>query len=135
MTEKDFDSLGITIGDRRALQASLTAQSTHDTKVGAIEKLKDFLKTKNQKRKQNKSGSAVKKETLKLEIGWRHGRTKDEYRQVKFPQGGGTRLKDFSRSATYDEVLSVCKDMFFPFQQTQGLVIKRSRCLSRQLLR
>ncbi len=111
MTEKDFDSLGLTIGDRRALQASFT---NADTKSGAIDKLKDFLKAKNQKRLEKKGGSSTKKNTLKLEIGWRHGRTSDDFRQVKFPQGGGTRMKDFRRNATYDEVLNVCKDLFFP---------------------
>ena len=109
MTEKDFDSLGLTIGDRRALQASF---NNPDTKSSAVEKLKDFLKAKNQKRIEKKS--SAKKNTLKLEIGWRHGRNKDDYRQVKFPQGGGTRMKDFRRDATYDEVLNVCKDLFFP---------------------
>ena len=109
MNEKDFDSLGLAIGDRRVLQASF---NNPDTKSSAVEKLKDFLKAKNQKRIEKKS--SAKKNKLKLEIGWRHGRNKDDYRQVKFPQGGGTRMKDFRRSATYDEVLNVCKDLFFP---------------------
>ena len=109
MTEKDFDSLGLTIGDRRALQASF---NNADTKSDAIEKLKDFLKAKNQKRVEKKGGSFTRKNTLKLEIGWQHGRTRDYFRQVKFLQGGGTRVKDFSR--TYEEVFNVCKDLFFP---------------------
>ena len=37
-----------------------------------------------------------------------------EYHQVKFPQGGGTRSKDFDRNATYATVLKASKDLFFP---------------------
>ena len=112
LTEKDFDDLGVTIGDRRALQSSFASSSS---KKGAIEKLKDFLKAKNQQRKKGETKSVAKKSTLKLEIGWRHkGSDSQEYRQVKFPQGGGTRLKDFDRNATYKTVLNAGKDFFFP---------------------
>ena len=112
LTEKDFDDLGVTIGDRRALQSSFASSSS---KKGTIEKLKDFLKAKNQQRKKGGNKIAAKKSTLKLEIGWRHKSWKEqEYRQVKFPQGGGTRLKDFDRSATYETVLNAGKDFFFP---------------------
>ena len=72
-----------------------------------LKKWKEFLKAKNQKRIEKKGGPSTKKNTLKLELGWRHGKTRDDYRQVKFPQGGGTRTNDFKRIATYDEVLSV----------------------------
>ena len=112
LTEKDFDDLGVTIGDRRALQSSFASSSS---KKGAIEKLKDFLKAKNQQRKKGETKSVAKKSTLKLEIGWRHkGSDSQEYRQVKFPQSGGTRLKDFDRNATYKTVLNAGKDFFFP---------------------
>ena len=73
-----------------------------------LKKWKEFLKAKNKKRIEKKGGPSTKKNTLKLELGWRHGKPRDDYRQVKFPQGGGTRTKDFKRSATNDEVLSVC---------------------------
>jgi hypothetical protein len=75
LNEKDFDSLGLAIGDRRALQALF---NNPDTKSSAVERLKDFLKAKNQKRIEKKS---TKKNTLKLEIGWRHGRNKDYLRK------------------------------------------------------
>ena len=112
LTEKDFDDLGVTIGDRRALQSSFASSSS---KKGAIEKLKEFLKAKNQRRKKGETKPVPKKSTLKLEIGWRHKSSgSQEYRQVKFPQGGGTRLRDFDRNATYETVLSAGKDFFFP---------------------
>ena len=62
-----------------------------------------------------------------VKAGWRHGRNKDDYRQIKFPQGGGTRLKDFRRQATYNEVLSVCKELFFPkgISKRKGISINR----------
>ena len=104
------------------MQATFT---NPEAKSGAIEKLKEFLKAKNQKRIEKKGGPSTKKNTLKLELGWRHGKTRDDYRQVKFPQGGGTRTKDFKRNATYDEVLNVCKDLFFPngISKRKGITI------------
>ena len=61
MNEKDFDSLGLAIGDRRALQALF---NNPDTKSSAVEKLKDFLKAKNQKRIEKKS--TKNKEEIKI---------------------------------------------------------------------
>ena len=100
MTEKDFDSLGLTTGDIRALRVSF---DNADPKSGAIEKLQDFLKAKSQKKVEKKGGSFTRENTRKLKIGWRHGRKRDDFRQVKFPQGGGTRMKDFSPNATYED--------------------------------
>ena len=72
--------------------------------------MKEFLKAKNQKKDRKERWTFHKEEY----ITWRHGKTRDDYQQVKFPQGGGTRTKGFKRSATYDEVLNVCKDLLFP---------------------
>ncbi len=52
-----------------------------------------------------------------------------EYHQVKFPQGGGTRSKDFDRNATYATVLKASKDLFFPngVNKSKNLSLDRLR--------
>ena len=92
LTEKDFDILGLTLGDRRALQDRFV---NRETKTDTLRRF-------------------TKKNTLKLQLGWRHAKTGNDFRQVKRPQGGGTMIKDFERLATCDEVLNVCKELFFP---------------------
>ena len=77
--------------------------------------MKDFLSAKNQERNKKPAKNSNLKFTLKLEIGWRHKCAKsNKYRQVKFLQGGGTRVKDFSRTATYETVFLAAQELFFP---------------------
>ncbi|XP_013401470.1 uncharacterized protein LOC106167284 [Lingula anatina] len=53
--------------------------------------------------------------TTRIFLGWKHkDNEEDPYVQVRLKEGGGTRTPDVAKSATYDDVLDVMKNLFLP---------------------
>ena len=71
---------------------------------------------KNANAKNDSSNSAAKsrkKETLKLDFGWKHW-TNGKYKQILSDRGGGKRHIDVCRDVGYEECLEIAKKLFFP---------------------
>ena len=128
MSDEQLASMGVsTIGDRLRLKAFCSSGASTSRgpdssadKQAKIDRVKALLQQSKRDKKSNansdsssSASKARKKETLKLDFGWKHW-SNGKYKQKRSDRGGGKRRIDVSRDAGYDECLRIAKKLFFP---------------------
>ncbi|XP_020620757.1 uncharacterized protein LOC110058449 [Orbicella faveolata] len=128
MSDEQLASLGVnTIGDRLRLKAFCSSGASTSRgpdssadKQAKIDRVKALLQENKRGKKANAkndstnyAAKARKKETLKLEFGWKHW-SNGKYKQKRSDRGGGKHRMNVCRDAGYEECLQIAKKLFFP---------------------
>jgi len=128
MSDEQLASMCVnTIGDRLRLKAFCSSGASTSRgpdssadKQAKIDRVKALLQQNKQGKKSNakkdssnSAAKARKKETLKLDFGWKHW-SNGKYKQKRSDRGGGKRRINVCRDAGYEECLQIAKKLFFP---------------------
>lgn len=124
-SDATLEEMGLTkMGDKLSLRGFCKQSSDNETTDHKRGLLEAFL---NVKRKKSSSKTPVKdvtcavnpkedkKKTNKIQLGWLHfDEKKQKFISVRLMKGGGTRDVDIPVTATRDDILKTCIELFFP---------------------
>lgn len=116
MSEEELKDLIPTYGDRVALR-NFAKRSSSTPKQSLIERLKAKMeeRTERSSKRTPTSSNTKVKQTRIIEIGWfLMYKKENRYRQVRAPNGGGTRRISIDKASRCSEVLKMAKKLFFP---------------------
>ena len=121
-TTEDLNNLGITtVGDTIALKNFVKGLIREENPVNNEKKrlLQSILasgpSSSKSTSKKKKEGKKKAQQERKVSLGWLHfEKEKDEFCCIRAKRGGGSRYVDVKVDANVDDIIEICKALFFP---------------------